>query len=353
MKRILSAAIAVLLMCCMSACAGVENAQADATLPPAGGATSVAAADTAKTATVVRTSSPLPSLAATASASTATDDIVVVPNTSKPAKPAATASKAVKTSSVPAVAKAAAAPDVSALISAETQKFAVKAAKYYGGFSSNHYKYTAAEVKMLAIVIHMEARGEPYKAKLAVGNVVMNRVLARGYPGSTIKAVVTCPNQFSYRASITPNAECLKAARDVLENEVWVVPQNTYFFRSTGSKSNWGRHKYWGHIDNTAFYQDSAYAGRANTSVIPAKLFDRVYKWPQYGCKPAARVRKIQAMLKGLGYKVTADGWFGMQTKQALISFQKSNGLTADGIAGPATLRRLIAKYGWSKYLKL
>ncbi len=351
MKRILSATIAIFVVCCVSACTGVKDAQAVATLPTDGLTDPATAAMTEVPAFL--SLSPSPAVAVTAPVATATQDIIILPKTSVSEKATVAASKAASTASVPAAAMAAAAPDVSALINAEAQKYAVKAAKYYGGFSSNHYKFTAAELKMLAIVIHMEARGEPYKAKLAVGNVVMNRVLASGYPGSTIKAVVTRPNQFCYRASVTPTAECMKAARDVLENEVWVVPQNTYFFRCTGSKANWGRHKYWGHIDSTAFYQDNAYAGRSNTNAIPAKLFDRVYQWPQYGCKPAARVRKVQAMLNGLGYKVTADGWFGLETRQALISFQKAHGLAADGVAGPATLRRLIAKYGWSRYLKL
>lgn len=232
--------------------------------------------------------------------------------------------------------------------------FMVKADTYYNtaGYSSNHYDYTEEELKMLAIVIHLEVKGQPYKAKLAVGNVVMNRVLSRGYPGDNIKDVVTRPNQFAYNPNCTPSAECMKAARDVLIHEVWVVPQNTYFFKVTQSKSGWGRHTYYAHIGVTAFYQDS-YAGRVNVNTIPPAMFERVYKWPQVGCKPAARVRKIQIMLNSMGNKLTTDGWFGQGTKDALVKFQQANGLKADGIAGPATLKSLIKKYGVSKYLKL
>jgi len=50
-------------------------------------------------------------------------------------------------------------------------------------------------------------------------------------------------------------------------------------------------------------------------------------------------VRRIQTKLKQLGYyKGTVDGIYGTLTKKAVISFQKSCGLTADGIAGPKTL---------------
>jgi hypothetical protein len=235
-----------------------------------------------------------------------------------------------------------------------TTDFKVTADKYYNemGYSSNHYNYTEDEVKMLAIVIYLEVRGSSYRSKLAVGNVIMNRVLSPGYPGNTIKEVVTRPNQFAYKPSINPTAECIKAARDVLEHEMWVVPQSTYFFRATSSKADWGRHKFYQKIDSTTFYTDS-YAGRSNLKTVPMALYQRDYKWPQYGCKPSARVRKVQIMLNALGYKFTTDGWFGQATKDALIKFQQANGLTADGVAGPATLKKLITKYGVSKYLKL
>ncbi|MGI5877458.1 MAG: cell wall hydrolase [Christensenellales bacterium] len=239
-------------------------------------------------------------------------------------------------------------------MSALTAQFSVSAKKYYNqyGFSSNRYKYTQEELIMLAVVIHLEARGESYKAKLAVGNVVMNRVLAPGYPGDTIREVVTAPNQFCYDRSVTPNDDCVRAARDVLKYETWVVPQNTYFFRATSSTSNWGSHTYYAHIDSGAFYLDS-YSGRYNGKAIPARLFERVYKWPQYGCKPGTRVRKIQIMLRTLGYDVKADGYFGEETRREVVRFQKDCGLTADGVAGPDTLGALIRRYGISRYLKL
>lgn len=50
-------------------------------------------------------------------------------------------------------------------------------------------------------------------------------------------------------------------------------------------------------------------------------------------------VRQIQTKLKQLGYyKGSVDGIYGNSTKNAVIAFQKSCGLTADGIAGPKTL---------------
>jgi N-acetylmuramoyl-L-alanine amidase len=40
-------------------------------------------------------------------------------------------------------------------------------------------------------------------------------------------------------------------------------------------------------------------------------------------------------------YKGSVDGIYGTATKNAVIAFQKKNGLTPDGIAGPATLAKI------------
>jgi len=49
-------------------------------------------------------------------------------------------------------------------------------------------------------------------------------------------------------------------------------------------------------------------------------------------------VKLIQSLLARIGYNPgPVDGVFGQQTKQAVIEFQRNNGLVADGIVGPAT----------------
>ena len=53
-------------------------------------------------------------------------------------------------------------------------------------------------------------------------------------------------------------------------------------------------------------------------------------------------VRQIQTTLKNWGYySGEADGVYGSQTVEAVKYFQQKNGLTADGICGPATLQAL------------
>jgi hypothetical protein len=230
-------------------------------------------------------------------------------------------------------------------LDAAVKQFEDAAGGYFDekGFSSNRYAYTDKELRALATVIHLESRNQPYECMLAVGNVVMNRVLAPGFPGKTILSVVSSPNQFCYDPKVTPNAKSMQAARDVLEYEVWTVPQNTYFFRANKSTANWYKHIYWKHLGNTAFYLDK-YSGRSNGGAIPPRLYERKFRWPQYGCEPGGRVTKLQTMLVALGYDVETDGYFGKSTEKAVKDFQAAEGLKADGIAGPETLRALIGR---------
>jgi len=52
-------------------------------------------------------------------------------------------------------------------------------------------------------------------------------------------------------------------------------------------------------------------------------------------------VRAIQQKLSELGYGIKVDGVYGSATRNAVIAFQKANGLSADGIAGQQTLTAL------------
>lgn len=62
------------------------------------------------------------------------------------------------------------------------------------------------------------------------------------------------------------------------------------------------------------------------------------YSWGSRG----DTVRTIQQKLKNWGYfNGSVDGVFGQQTFEAVQRFQKTNGLTADGIAGNATLEAM------------
>lgn len=60
----------------------------------------------------------------------------------------------------------------------------------------NAANVSAEELELLASIIYCEAKGEPYIGKVAVGNVVLNRVKSSKYP-DTIKGVIYAKGQFS------------------------------------------------------------------------------------------------------------------------------------------------------------
>lgn len=58
-------------------------------------------------------------------------------------------------------------------------------------------------------------------------------------------------------------------------------------------------------------------------------------------------VKAIQEKLKERGvYKGSVDGVYGTNTQKAVKTFQKQQGLTQDGVAGPATLKKLGISMG-------
>ncbi len=76
-------------------------------------------------------------------------------------------------------------------------------------------------------------------------------------------------------------------------------------------------------------------------SIIVFLIFsknDEVEALSKYGSR-GSEVTQIQTKLKRWGYyNGNIDGIYGTQTLEAVKYFQRKNGLTVDGIAGPATL---------------
>ncbi len=65
---------------------------------------------------------------------------------------------------------------------------------------NNGYSYTAEDLELLACLVHSEAGTQSYEGKLAVANVVLNRMKSSKYP-DTIKAVIYQSGQFSVAKS--------------------------------------------------------------------------------------------------------------------------------------------------------
>ncbi len=98
--------------------------------------------------------------------------------------------------------------------------------------------FAEGDLKLLANLIYCEAGGEPYAGKLAVGAVVMNRVLSSKFP-DTVVGVIYQRKQFSpvasgrldmYLAIDKANADCYRAAEEAMAGATNVG--NCLFFRT-------------------------------------------------------------------------------------------------------------------------
>ena len=71
---------------------------------------------------------------------------------------------------------------------------------------------------------------------------------------------------------------------------------------------------------------------------LGARTLAHQFGAPMYGDDVAT----LQGRLQDLGfYHALVDGYFGLQTHNALMSYQREYGLAPDGICGPETLRSL------------
>lgn len=123
--------------------------------------------------------------------------------------------------------------------------------------------YTNSDLKLLACLIYAEAGNQPYKGKVAVGNVVMNRVKSSLFP-KTLKEVIyqkgysRSYGRYIYQFSVAApsvgtlkkalnvygkrtnaaekkqEAECIKAAKAVLEGDTALDKKYLFFSRYSG-----------------------------------------------------------------------------------------------------------------------
>ncbi|NLJ78074.1 MAG: cell wall hydrolase [Tissierellia bacterium] len=112
-----------------------------------------------------------------------------------------------------------------------------------GGTSTGNY--TQDHVFWLARIIEAEAGGEPYNGKVAVGNVILNRVNSKDFPNSIYGVVFeyygSIP-QFSPVADGTiynnPSQASINAATEALEG-ARPVGDCTYFFNPSKAAGSW------------------------------------------------------------------------------------------------------------------
>ncbi|MDR0268340.1 cell wall hydrolase [Paenibacillus sp.] len=95
------------------------------------------------------------------------------------------------------------------------------------------YNVSADDVLLLQRIVMAEAEGEPYQGKIAVANVVLNRLRSANFP-STIKKVIFQRHQFSPVANgrfdrVKPNQDCIHAVNEALNGKKAVSDETCYF----------------------------------------------------------------------------------------------------------------------------
>ena len=107
--------------------------------------------------------------------------------------------------------------------------------------SSGSSSSSSGDLYLLARLVHGEARGEPYKGKVAVAAVVLNRVKSSSFP-NTIAGVIYQKGAFDAvsdgQINMQPDNESIRAARDEMNG--W-DPSNgcLYYYNPKTATSRW------------------------------------------------------------------------------------------------------------------
>ena len=107
--------------------------------------------------------------------------------------------------------------------------------------SETNVSSSGGELYLLARLVHGEARGEPYKGKVAVAAVVLNRVRSPHFP-NTIAGVIYQRGAFDAvsdgQINLKPDNESIRAARDAMNG--W-DPSNgcLYYYNPRTATSRW------------------------------------------------------------------------------------------------------------------
>lgn len=117
-------------------------------------------------------------------------------------------------------------------------------------------RLSSMEVEWLAQMIYAEARGEPYLGQVAVGAVIINRMLSPHFP-NTLQGVLFQPNAFQPIRNgsfyMTPNENARKAALEALNGHdptggalYFFNPRQSTdgFMHSRPTKTTIGQHRF-------------------------------------------------------------------------------------------------------------
>lgn len=128
--------------------------------------------------------------------------------------------------------------DIVALQAKLEEEFKLTQQAASAGFTDlSDITFAAGDIDLLAAIIECEAGGEPYVGKVAVGNVVMNRVKSGVFPNTVIEVIYqnrqfspVGSGRFAIVLARGANEECYQAAQDAMAGAAPVG--NCLFFRT-------------------------------------------------------------------------------------------------------------------------
>ncbi len=118
------------------------------------------------------------------------------------------------------------------------------AVKSSGAIESGASYYDSESVKWLSRIIHAEAEGEPLSGKIAVGNVVLNRVGNSQFPNTIYGVIFDKTNGVQFTPTVngtiynTPGADSVIAAKLCLEG-VNLMPGALFFVNEKLASNSW------------------------------------------------------------------------------------------------------------------
>ena len=113
----------------------------------------------------------------------------------------------------------------------------------------------------LSRIIHAESRGEPIDGKIAVGNVILNRVKSHEFPNTIYNVIFDRKPSVQFEPIIngsiynSPGKDSIKAAKHALSGTD-VAGKSLYFFNPKIATSSWisKNRPYFKTIHNHDFY---------------------------------------------------------------------------------------------------
>lgn len=107
--------------------------------------------------------------------------------------------------------------------------------------SSKSLELSPDDIHLMAKIVYAESKGEPYKGKVAVASVILNRAIDPNFP-NTVEGVVKQKNAFSCvkngEINVVPNSDSYNAVMDAIKGN---DPTNKalYFYNPTIATCNW------------------------------------------------------------------------------------------------------------------